>query len=125
MKILYVILSVLFMISCYLWLTIFTSLMPINLPFLSINESSWMQFIGILFIAWAMLVISLLYFILWKYIEISQSTKLLPIITAVILSIDLFIGGGLGKEMQYIWAIISFIAIILSIIFTTKDLVKK
>ena len=122
----YLVLSALFIVTSYLSLTIFTSLMEnVQLPFLTMHESSWMQFLWVFYIAAAMFVINLFYLLLWKFMKVSRCTKLLPIITLIILCWDLIIDDSLGMEMQYVWSAVSALAIVLSVVFTGKDLLRK
>ncbi len=112
-----------FLLLPIMWsLMIFTSLMFDKLPW---HEPCGMQFLTILFFSVPLFfVIGGFEVAIGEFIPISKTIKLLPFITGVSMALLVMIGGSLKFWMQVSGILVGLSALIVSIVYTVKDLKK-
>ncbi len=111
------------LILVILWsLMIYTSLMSEKLPW---YEPCGMQFLVILIISLPLFItIGVLEILLGKFMPISKTMKLLPFITGVGMALLVLVCGSLRFWMQITGTLIGLVSILVTIIYTIKDLTK-
>ena len=120
--ILYVLINLFFILSVFLSLTIYTSLMSEKLSW---YEPCGMQFLAVVFILCpTFLIIGILQLILGRFMAISKWSKLSPFICLGGMGLPIFLDGSLGLAMQITGILAGIVAITMTIIFVTIDLLR-
>lgn len=119
-KIIYLIVTLAFLLVCCFSFTIYTSLMSERLPW---YDPCGMQFLVILVLSWpAMFGVGIAYLVLARFMFIGKSTKILPFATGSAIGVLVLIDGSLGSGMQWAGALCCVLAAWLTIRFAIWDL---